>query len=91
MQSSPAKLSNLVKELQKQVDLITSYLEAENQLEPTFAPLDDLAKLPLASLPREVEEARKKAYSLSWGLNTLLSAPGNHVLLTAMQVVLYTT
>ena len=84
--SSKIDLSTLAKQLQEQVNIITTYLEVEKLSGPTFLPISDPPKSGIASLPPAVEMARKKACSLSWGLHTLLSTPGNHLLLTVFQV-----
>jgi hypothetical protein len=83
---SKTDLSVLAKSLQEQVDIITSYLRAEKLPSPTFVPSEDPSKSAISSLPPSIEEARKKAYSLSWGLHTLLSTPDNYITSTAFQV-----
>ena len=84
--SSKTDLSTLAKRLQEQVDIITAYLAAEKLPEPSFVPSGDPAKSAISSLPPTIEEARKKAYSLSWGLHTLLGTPNNHLVLNVIQV-----
>jgi hypothetical protein len=84
--SSKTDLLTLVKQLEEQVNVITTYLGQEKLPEPSFIPSPDSLKPSMSSLPPAIEEARKKAYSLSWGLNTLLATPDNHLMSTALQV-----
>lgn len=84
--SSKTDLLTLVKQLEEQVNVITTYLGAEKLPEPSFIPSPDPLKPLMSSLPPAIEEARKKAYSLSWGLNTLLATPHIHLMSTAFQV-----
>ena len=81
-----SNLSKLTKTLQEQVDIITAYLEAENLPSPSFTASDNPSKPAISGLPPSIEHARMKAYSLSWGLNTLLATPANHLALTLFQV-----
>ena len=86
--SGPSKtdLSTLVKQLQEQVDVITTYLAAENLQGPTFVDSEGSQKSAIAMLPPNIEEARQKAYSLSWGLQTLLGTPRAHIFSLQFQV-----
>jgi hypothetical protein len=82
-----ADLSQLAKELQAQVDVITAYLEKEKLPAPSFIPSGNPMNAPIAKLPPEIEKARHKAHSLSWNLSTLLSPPVQHIMLNSFQVL----
>lgn len=79
-------LSELAKQLQEQVDVITKYLAKEKLPSPSFVPEGDPLKSPMASLPADVEKARKKAHSLSWNINQLLTPPVSHLMWVAFEV-----
>ena len=81
-----ADLSQLAKDLQAQVDVITKYLENEKLRSPSFVPSGDPMSTPITKLPPEIEKARHKAHSLSWNLATLLTPPVSHIMLNAFQV-----
>lgn len=85
-ESSKTDLSALVKQLQEQVDVITAYLSSENLEGPAFVPPVDPLKPAISTLPANIEAARQKAYSLSWGLQTLLGTPASHLIMTVYQV-----
>lgn len=79
-------LSQLAKELQAQVDVITKYLENEELPGPSFVPSGDLMRTSITKLPPEIEKARHKAHSLSCSLSTLLTPPVSHIMLNSFQV-----
>jgi hypothetical protein len=79
-------LSQLAKDLQAQVDVITKYLEQEKLPSPSFVPSGDPMTTPISSLPPEIEKARHKAHALSWNLTALLTPPVSHIMLNAFQV-----
>jgi len=86
-----ADLSYLGKQLQEQVDVITKYFAKENLPSPTFMPEGDVLKPPIASLPPDVEKARKKAHALSWNINRLLTPPFAQAMWPAFEVALIHT
>jgi hypothetical protein len=78
--STKTQLSHVLHQLQEQVDVIEKYLAEENLPGPSFIPSEaDSEVSQLMVLPPHIEAARNNAYSLSWGLNTLLANPQNHV------------
>ena len=83
---SKTHLSTLTKQLQDQVDILTTYLAAENLQGPTFVGSEGSQSSAISTLPPNIEEARQKAYSLSWGLHTLLGTPRTHLLSLLFQV-----
>jgi hypothetical protein len=81
-------LSELAKQLQEQVDVITKYIAKEKQPPPSFIPSgNDPMKTTIASLPPDVENAREKAHTLSWSINQLLTPPQTHLMWTGFQVL----
>src|SRR5271169_3197365 len=72
-----ADLSDLARQLQTQVDVLTTYLAREKLSEPSFVPTheENPLKPSIATLPSDVEVARRKALSLSWNINQLLTPP----------------
>lgn len=79
-------LNILVKDLQDQVNAISTYLSDSERPGPSFLPSSDGQwTTPLDSLPHHVEEARKKALALSWSVNRLLSRPSEQLMWTAFQ------
>lgn len=86
-------LAELAKSLQEQVDIITSYLKKEKLPSPSFIPSqneEDPLNTWITKLPPNVEEARRKAKSLSWSMNQLLTPPVSHLTWTAFQVLAIT-
>jgi hypothetical protein len=81
-------LAELAKSLQEQVDVLTSYLKKENLPSPSFIPQDGVDPMNtwIAKLPPSVDEARRKAKSLSWSIDQLLTPPVSHLSWTAFQV-----
>ena len=81
-----ADLAELAKNLQDQVNIITSYLEKEKLPPPSFIPDGNLMKSAMMSLPPDIEKARAKAHGLSWTINQLLTHPAPHLMWTAFSV-----
>ncbi len=79
-------LSQLAKELQAQVDVLTKYLEKEKLPGPSFVPSGNPMKTPITKLPPEIEKARHKAHSLSCSLSTLLTPPVSQIMFNSFQV-----
>jgi hypothetical protein len=75
-----ADLSQLAKQLQEQVDLITQYLEKEKIPPPTFMPEGGVLKPSMAGLPSDIEQVRAKAHALSWNISQLLTSPVTYVM-----------
>ena len=79
-------LTDLVRKLKEQIEVITAYL-AKNELQaPSFLPSQSPVNTTLDGLPREVEQARKTAHNLSWSIHQLLNAPHANLMWTACQV-----
>jgi hypothetical protein len=71
-----ADLSELARQLQEQVDAITTYLAREKLPPPSIVPTEENPlNLSIARFPSEVEKARAKARALSWNINQLLTPP----------------
>ena len=79
-------LSQLAKDLQAQVDVITKYLDKEKLPSPSFVPDGNPMTAPITQLPPEIEKARVKAHSLSTNIATLLTPPVGHVMMHAFSV-----
>jgi len=79
-----ADLSALAKSLQDQVNVIVAHLAKQSLPGPSFIPSDE--PYPLANLGDDVEEARRKAQTLSSSINLLLTAPQHHIARTAFKV-----
>jgi hypothetical protein len=82
-------LAELANSLQEQVDVIASYLKKEKLPSPSFIPSqngEDPLNTWITKLPPDVDEARKKAKSLSWSIDQLLTPPVSHLTWTAFQV-----
>lgn len=72
-----------MKQLQEQVDVITTYLAKEKLLSPSFIPMgNNPLKASVSSLPPEAEKEREKAHGLSWSINQLLTPSTRHHLRT---------
>ena len=79
-------LSQLAKDLQAQVDVITKYLEKEKLPSPSFIPSGNPMTVPMSSLPPEIEKARAKAHSLSWNMATLITPPVSQIMMNTFSV-----
>src|SRR5579871_5164762 len=79
-------ISELVKSLQQQVDIITEYLEKQKLPAVSFIP--GSSKNPLKGIPAEIEEARVKAKGIGASIDLLLTHPEDHLVKTAFKVPL---
>lgn len=76
-------ISELVKSLGQQVDIITGYLEKQKLSALSFIP--GSSKHPLQGIPAEIEEARIKAKGIGTSLDLLLTRPDDHLFHTAFK------